>query len=68
MTQHSMESVDRLICQLLAADGRMSFTDLGKKTGAVDLSGPPAGQAAGAARRDQGLRGQRSTSPRSDCR
>jgi len=32
MAQHSMESVDRLICQLLAADGRMSFTELGKKT------------------------------------
>jgi Lrp/AsnC family leucine-responsive transcriptional regulator len=28
-----LEDVDRLICQLLAADGRMSFTDLGKKTG-----------------------------------
>ena len=28
-----MEDVDRLICQLLAADGRMSFTDLGKATG-----------------------------------
>jgi Lrp/AsnC family leucine-responsive transcriptional regulator len=28
-----MEEVDRLICQLLAADGRMSFTDLGRKTG-----------------------------------
>ena len=28
-----LEHVDRLICQLLAADGRMSFTDLGKKTG-----------------------------------
>jgi Lrp/AsnC family transcriptional regulator, leucine-responsive regulatory protein len=28
-----MEDVDRLICQLLAADGRMSFTDLGKETG-----------------------------------
>ncbi len=32
MAQHAMESVDRLICQLLAADGRMSFTELGKKT------------------------------------
>jgi Lrp/AsnC family leucine-responsive transcriptional regulator len=28
-----MEDVDRLICQLLAADGRMSFTELGKRTG-----------------------------------
>jgi Lrp/AsnC family transcriptional regulator, leucine-responsive regulatory protein len=28
-----MEDVDRLICQLLAADGRMSFTELGKQTG-----------------------------------
>jgi Lrp/AsnC family leucine-responsive transcriptional regulator len=28
-----LEDVDRLICQLLVADGRMSFTDLGKKTG-----------------------------------
>ncbi|HYO31642.1 MAG TPA: AsnC family transcriptional regulator [Nocardioidaceae bacterium] len=28
-----MEEVDRLICQLLASDGRMSFTDLGRKTG-----------------------------------
>jgi Lrp/AsnC family transcriptional regulator, leucine-responsive regulatory protein len=28
-----LESVDRQICQLLAADGRMSFTDLGKETG-----------------------------------
>jgi Lrp/AsnC family leucine-responsive transcriptional regulator len=33
MAQHSMESVDRKICQLLASDGRMSFTDLGKETG-----------------------------------
>jgi Lrp/AsnC family leucine-responsive transcriptional regulator len=33
MAQNSMEGVDRLICQLLAADGRMSFTDLGKETG-----------------------------------
>lgn len=32
MTQ-PLEGVDRLICQLLAADGRMSFTDLGKETG-----------------------------------
>ncbi len=29
----SVEAVDRLICRLLAADGRMSFTDLGKATG-----------------------------------
>ncbi|HEY7044687.1 MAG TPA: Lrp/AsnC family transcriptional regulator [Nocardioidaceae bacterium] len=28
-----MEDVDRLICRLLAADGRMSFTDLGKAAG-----------------------------------
>jgi Lrp/AsnC family leucine-responsive transcriptional regulator len=28
-----MEDVDRLICQLLLADGRMSFTELGKQTG-----------------------------------
>jgi Lrp/AsnC family transcriptional regulator, leucine-responsive regulatory protein len=28
-----MEDVDRLICQLLAADGRMSFTELAKQTG-----------------------------------
>nr|MBA2445415.1 Lrp/AsnC family transcriptional regulator [Nocardioidaceae bacterium] len=28
-----MQAVDRLICQLLAADGRMSYTDLGKETG-----------------------------------
>ena len=35
---------------------------------AVDVGGAPAGQAAGAARRDQGLRRQRSTSPRSACR
>ena len=28
-----LEEVDRLICELLAADGRMSFTDLGKSTG-----------------------------------
>lgn len=28
-----MEEVDRLICELLASDGRMSFTDLGRKTG-----------------------------------
>jgi Lrp/AsnC family leucine-responsive transcriptional regulator len=33
MAQHSLESVDRKICQLLASDGRMSFTDLGKETG-----------------------------------
>lgn len=28
-----MEDVDAVICQLLAADGRMSFTELGKQTG-----------------------------------
>lgn len=28
-----MEDTDRLILELLAADGRMSFTDLGKETG-----------------------------------
>jgi Lrp/AsnC family transcriptional regulator, leucine-responsive regulatory protein len=28
-----MEDVDRQICQLLSADGRMSFTELGKQTG-----------------------------------
>ncbi len=28
-----LEEVDRNICRLLAADGRMSFTDLGKATG-----------------------------------
>jgi Lrp/AsnC family leucine-responsive transcriptional regulator len=28
-----LEDVDRKICSLLAADGRMSFTDLGKRTG-----------------------------------
>lgn len=28
-----LEDVDRQICQLLASDGRMSYTDLGKKTG-----------------------------------
>lgn len=28
-----MERVDQLICELLARDGRMSFTDLGKGTG-----------------------------------
>ena len=33
MTGHPLEDVDRQICQLLAADGRMSFTDLGRATG-----------------------------------
>jgi Lrp/AsnC family leucine-responsive transcriptional regulator len=28
-----MEDVDAAICQLLSADGRMSFTELGKRTG-----------------------------------
>ena len=28
-----MEEVDRQICQLLSADGRMSFTELGRQTG-----------------------------------
>ncbi len=28
-----MEDVDAAICKLLAADGRMSFTELGKRTG-----------------------------------
>lgn len=28
-----LEDVDRQICSLLAADGRMSFTDLGRHTG-----------------------------------
>ncbi len=30
---HAIEDIDRQICRLLAADGRMSFTDLGKQTG-----------------------------------
>jgi Lrp/AsnC family transcriptional regulator, leucine-responsive regulatory protein len=33
MAFQPLEDVDRRICQLLAADGRMSFTDLGKATG-----------------------------------
>jgi Lrp/AsnC family leucine-responsive transcriptional regulator len=33
MTEQGLEAVDRQICQLLAGDGRMSFTDLGKATG-----------------------------------
>jgi Lrp/AsnC family leucine-responsive transcriptional regulator len=33
MAEQRLEAVDRKICQLLAADGRMSFTDLGKATG-----------------------------------
>jgi Lrp/AsnC family leucine-responsive transcriptional regulator len=33
MAPQGLEAVDRRICQLLAADGRMSFTDLGKATG-----------------------------------
>ncbi|MEJ7688971.1 MAG: Lrp/AsnC family transcriptional regulator [Nocardioidaceae bacterium] len=33
MAANELESVDRQICRLLAADGRMSFTDLGKQTG-----------------------------------
>ncbi len=28
-----LEDADRLICQLLTSDGRMSYTDLGKRTG-----------------------------------
>lgn len=32
MAANELESVDRQICRLLAADGRMSFTDLGKQT------------------------------------
>jgi Lrp/AsnC family transcriptional regulator, leucine-responsive regulatory protein len=33
VTQSEVESTDRRILELLAADGRMSFTDLGKATG-----------------------------------
>ncbi len=33
MTQSDLEATDRKILQLLARDGRMSFTDLGKATG-----------------------------------
>ena len=33
VTQPGLESTDRRIVELLAADGRMSFTDLGKATG-----------------------------------
>ncbi|MBA2699993.1 MAG: Lrp/AsnC family transcriptional regulator [Nocardioidaceae bacterium] len=33
MATRELEAVDRHICRLLAADGRMSFTDLGKQTG-----------------------------------
>lgn len=33
MTQSDVEPTDRRILELLAADGRMSFTDLGKATG-----------------------------------
>lgn len=33
MARDPLEPVDRAICKLLAEDGRMSFTDLGKRTG-----------------------------------
>ncbi|HET7173734.1 MAG TPA: AsnC family transcriptional regulator [Nocardioidaceae bacterium] len=33
MADPGLEQVDRRICALLARDGRMSFTDLGKQTG-----------------------------------
>ena len=33
MTSSTLEATDRQILQLLAVDGRMSFTDLGKATG-----------------------------------
>src|ERR1700750_1521552 len=33
MAQSDLEATDRQILQLLAEDGRMSFTDLGKATG-----------------------------------
>ncbi len=33
MARDPLEPVDRAICKLLAEDGRMSFTDLGKHTG-----------------------------------
>ena len=33
MTPSDVEEIDRQILELLAADGRMSFTDLGKATG-----------------------------------
>ncbi len=33
MTQSQLEATDRRILELLAVDGRMSFTDLGKATG-----------------------------------
>jgi len=33
MATRELEAVDRHICRLLAADGRISFTDLGKQTG-----------------------------------
>jgi Lrp/AsnC family leucine-responsive transcriptional regulator len=33
VTQSQPEAIDRRILELLAADGRMSFTDLGKATG-----------------------------------
>jgi len=33
VTQSDLEATDRRILELLAADGRMSFTDLGKATG-----------------------------------
>lgn len=33
MADAVLEPVDRLICQQLAADGRMSFTELGRVTG-----------------------------------
>ena len=33
VTSSALEATDRQILQLLAADGRMSFTDLGKATG-----------------------------------
>ncbi len=33
MTQPEPEGIDRKILELLASDGRMSFTDLGKATG-----------------------------------
>ena len=54
-----MEDLDRQILRLLAADGRMSYTDLGRATGPDHLGGPPARAQAGGAWRHPRLRRRR---------
>ena len=62
-----VEEIDRTIVSLLSGDGRMSFTELAKRTG-LSVSAAHRAPPAGAERGDQGVRGTVQTPMRSVSR